>query len=168
MKVKIICLVFIFLISVFCTGCSSGEDAHCEDILPELLAVSGEDFEGNGEIYFGNSAEGELGYLSESMKAKLYGESEAELAFSKIEDYALFLSSRVPGEIAIFKCYSASDTDTVAAMCLERADTLKVALRGSEWEGKSEKIRVTIHRRYVVMSFTDHSQKVIDRFRSLV
>ena len=163
--------LFIILITLcmVLTSCVSS-DMSCANILNSLLAVSGEDTEGNGIIYFDDVEEGEIGYLSRDNKVLLYSENRIRQLFDekKIEDYAMFFSTRGIGEIAVFKCYSGTDCGEVARMCLERTDEIKVLLRKSEWREKSENIRVVVSGKYVLMIFVQNADKVESRFKSLI
>ena len=100
----------------------------------------------------------------------LYGENRVCQLFdgNKIEDYAMFFSTRGVGEIAIFKCYSRTDTREVARMCLERADEIKVLLHKSEWREKSESIKIIISGQHVLMAFAQNTEKVESKFKSLI
>ena len=106
--------------------------------------------------------------VSECFESGKGGEGENVGGFGKIEEYSLFISSRPIGEVAIFKCFSRSDTDLVARMCLERADAIKVALNFTELEKKSETIRVQIRGRYVLFVFADHPDEISEGFLKLV
>ena len=166
---KALFIIFMTLCILLCS-CGVGNALSCTDILAEVLAVSGENTDGNGVLYFFGSESGEIGYLSREEKALIYGESRVKQLFdeNKIEDYAMFFSSRGVGEIAIFKCYSKDDTKEVARMCLERADEIKVLLRKSEWREKSEGIKVIISKKYVLMVFAENAEKVEKRFKNLI
>ena len=146
-------------------SCSSRGDMDCSTVISSLL---GDNPEKNGSVFLLGADEGSLEYFSDETKRSMYGESSIERYFPKIEDCAVYASSHIPEEIAVFKCYSRSDTDEVAKMCLERADMIKVSLRGGAWKSKTEKIRVTIHRRYVVFSFTDDPQEIESRIKNMV
>ena len=124
--------------------------------------------EKNGQIFLMDADEGQFEYFSDATKALMYGENSLKNYFPKIEDCAIYVSSHIPEEVAIFKCYSRSDVDEIVKMCLERADMIKVSLRGSSWQEKTEKIRVTVHRHFVVFSFTDDSQGIERRIKNLV
>jgi hypothetical protein len=132
--------------------------------LRELIAYSGIDIDGNGEIYLCGAQEGDIGYASRDLLVTLYGEKNVEEYFTVISDYAIYISAREPGEIAIFECFSRSDTDLVAAMCFERSDELKVALRG----GKDEEIQVKVYSRFVILCFTESSEKLCEHFAKLI
>jgi len=167
MRVKALFIIAMMLCILLCS-CASQEQICCETLLFELLNVSGEDIEGNGYVFLHDSAENEIGYLSQENKILFYGENRVKQTFDKIEDYAIFVSTHTVGELAVFKCYSASDTDEVARMCLERADEIKVMLRKSEWKEKSENIRVMVHKKFVVMSFTEYVEKVEKGFKKRI
>ena len=98
----------------------------------------------------------------------MYGEDSKERYFSKIEDFAIFTSARTAGELAVFKCYSRSDTDCVLEMCLRRADEIKVALRGSEYEEKSRTIKVGVYGDIVAFYFVEQPRKAENRLKGLI
>lgn len=159
-----IALIITVGLLILLAGCSE-KNIGCEELLVKLVSLT-EDKD-CGYFYFGLSAEDEAGYISEEEKAALYGERSVKECFPVLEDYGIFTLCAGVGEIGVFKCYSYSDTDRIANMCFERRDDIKVALRGSEWEKKTEKIRVEIHGKYVLFSFTDLPDKTVQRFREL-
>lgn len=158
--------IFVLVFALTLCSCASGKRST-QELLASILEVSGESLEENGIFYFSDVAEGEVGYFSEADKSLMYGKDNVKHIFDKIELCAVFLSSRVPSELAVFKCYSASDTDDVERMCLERADEIKVALHNTEWREKSESITVTVHKRYVLFAFVDNSASAEKRLKEL-
>ena len=148
-------------------SCAAETEKSSFDILCELLSYAGEKEE-NAILYSSLADLGELGYMDDSVRNTLYGEKYTEEYFSLLEEYAIYLSGRQAGEVAIFKCNSRSDTDVIARMCLERADTLKVALRGTALEEKTRSIRTEIHGRFVLFSFSDRSEEIAEYFFKLV
>lgn len=162
---------FIAFALVFCTfmlyGCSK-RDADAYSVLAALVIASGEDFEQNGYVYSSRASEGDAEYLPRDTLATLYGEKYIEYWDETVEECALFLCTRGVGEIAVFKCYSRSDTETVSTMLLERADELKVALRHTEWEEESGEISIEVKGKYLLFAFTRRSEQLSKDFRSLV
>lgn len=156
------------VLSIIFAGCSLRRTADCEQLLLKMLIHTEGASRENGSIFLQKAEEGSIEYFSDENKAILYGDKAVEYSFEKIEDFAIFISARFPEEIAIFKCYSSSDTSEVAKMCLLRADKIKVALKGTEWEEKSTGIRVSVHKRFVIMSFTDQPQMLEDKLRALI
>ena len=176
MRILSLCLSF-FLIMSFCS-CGARDERSTLDLLCEVLAYADEST-GAAQIFSSEASEGELGYVRRELLLTMYGEKRVGECFEsvnggvagdfgKIEEYALFISSRPIGEVAIFKCFSRSDTDLVARMCLERADAIKVALNFTELEKKSETIRVQIRGRYVLFVFADHPDEISEGFFKLV
>lgn len=157
-------LLFAFLFS----GCSAKKGLSCEDIAVKLLSYAGGGALESGQIFLLGAREGSAEYFSNENKAILYGKKAAEYSFGKIEDAAVFVSSRGVDEIAVFKCYSSSDTGEIARMCLSRADMLKIAFKGTEWAEKAKRIRVSIHKKFVLMVFSDNSLKIEEEFKCLV
>ena len=159
--------IFLLVLCLALSSCSS-KNASCVDILSGLIDLGSEEARKNGQMFLLSAEEGQIEYFSAQNQVLMYGKEAAEHCFSKIEDCAIFTSSHTPEEIAVFKCYSASDTDEIAKMCLSRSDDIKIALRGSVWQEKSEKIRVTIYRRFVVFAFTDQPEAIESRVRGFV
>lgn len=162
---KYIAFVLVFLLAL--CSCSQNVEEDTFDILCELLAYSGENRE-EAALYSSSADIGEFGYIDDGIKTTLYGERCDKDYFPLVEEYSICLFERQAGEVALFKCYSRSDTDTIAQMCLERADLIKVMLNGTEHEEKSRAIRIEIHGRYVLFSFSDHSDKIAEYFVELV
>lgn len=160
--------VFLIIFAFVFVSCSERGGKSCDAVLSELLTVVGENQEKNGRIYLMSAYEGQIGYFSDGDKILMYGENAYEHCFPKIEDCTLYVSARIPEEIGVFKCYSRSDTDTVAKMCLERADMIKVVLRDSQWREKSENIRVCVHGHFVLFIFSDNPQRIESKFKAIV
>lgn len=150
----------------FC-GCSdSTPDAY--SLLCGVLLCSGEDIDGSGYIYSSTAEEGNLGYLSQEMMATLYGDNYSEHIAPLVEECSVFLSSRGVGELAVFKCYSRSDTDLVLKALLKRADTLKVGLRNTAWEEKSRGIEIKIKGKYLLFCFVENTDRAAEKFAALI
>lgn len=159
----VLCMIFAFL----CCSCSRQSDEACFDILCELLqAVNGE-IGGDETLYSSSAEEGELGYFSDELSCTLFGEKWVTECFPKIEDCALYISVREIEEVAVFRCYSRSDTDIIAAMCLERADKLKVAQRSISNDDLTQTAHVEIRGRYVLFSFMSRSEAIAEYFYKL-
>lgn len=161
MRILSLCLSF-FLVASFCS-CGAQEGLDALDLLCKIVAYADES---TGEIFSSRASDGELGYIQNELLISMYGERRVEECFEsgKIEEYALFVSSRPIGEVAVFRCFSRSDTDLIAEMCFERADAIKVALNSTELEKKSETIRVQIRGRYVLFVFADHPDEISKGF----
>lgn len=165
-SIRLIALALVFCTVMLC-GCSKRE-ADAYSVLAELILASGEDFEQSGYVYSSRASEGETEYLPRDTISTLYGEKYLEDWDETVEECALFLCTRGVGEIAVFKCYSRSDTEAVSTMLLERADELKVALRHTEWEEKSGEISIEVKGKYLLFAFTRRSVQLSKDFRSLV
>ncbi len=158
-----------FLVFGLIFGMSSCADrVSCSVLLSKALAVSGEDTDGNGYIYFSDSKEGSPTYFPDQLYSVMYGEGAKERYFSKIEDFAIFISQRTAGELAVFRCYSSSECDDIARMCLDRADEIKVALRGSEYEEKSRAIKVGVYGHIVAFYFVENVRKAEKKLKGLI
>ena len=156
------------LISLMISLSACYDTPSCSYLLVKVLAVSGENTDGNGYLYFAKAQEGEIEYFSDELYSVMFGEGAKERYFSKIEDFAIFVSQRTAGELAIFKCFSRSDTDDIAEMCLKRADDIKVALKDSEYEEKSKTIKVEIYGNIVVLYFIDEPKKAEKKLKGLI
>lgn len=105
-----------------------------------------------GIVYHKDAEEGSKEYLSPSLIAAMYGENADEEYFPMISDYAVYLSSFAePYEIAVFCCYSATDAEEIAKMCLARLDILRVALATSAYREMLSCAEVRIEGRSVIL-----------------
>lgn len=148
-------------------GCGGGRDRSTQSLALDLLEHSGESAE-RMIVYESSAQEGELSFMPESLKEDMYGKKRAKEGFGMVEEYVVYLSSDGLGELALFKCFSSSECDGVAAMLLERADALKVALKASPYFEKSNAIAVRIKGVYVMMAFVKDAQAVCGRFMKLI
>lgn len=140
-------LIFLCIALVFCFA-SCKERMSAEDTLYRICADSELP---SGETYLKSSEEGSIGYLDGNMITSLYGK-EGRTAFALLEDYAIYLSSFAePYEIAVFRCYSRSDTDTIAKLCLSRIEELRVILRDTEYFVLVDRASVTVKGKTVIM-----------------
>lgn len=163
---KVLSCFFVLLFILSASSCN--EAPACSFLMTQMLAVSGEDIDGNGYLYYSSAEEGSDEYFSHELYSSMYGEDSKSRYFSKIEDFAVFISQRTAGELAVFKCYSRSDADDVANMCLVRADRIKVALRGSEYAEKSKNIKVGVYGDIVVFYFVEQPQKAENKLKGLI
>ena len=145
-QLKWLCLGMVLCICL--TACGK-QPVSAETLLLELMA----EYESlpDGVIYRSGAEEGEAGYPSPELMESLYGANAAEV-LELVEDYAIYLSSfAMPIELAVFRCYSATDAHQVEAMCLNRREALRVALRGTELEELSDSLQVQCKGRLIVM-----------------
>ncbi len=159
-------LLFLLVLSLLLTSCAHFQ-GNADTMLSKLLALSGEAVEDGGYIFTSVTDENDVGYMSDEYKNMLYSQKATETYFPKIEEFAIFVSSRSVGELAVFRCYSSSDTDLIVEMCLERADSLKIALRGTQWEEKSKNILISVSGRCVLFCFCENMRSVEKEFLSL-
>ncbi|MBQ9086810.1 MAG: hypothetical protein IJY47_06450 [Clostridia bacterium] len=150
-------LVFLCLLPVLLTGCTSGGESAAVrldcliKVCPELPT---------GQIYDSQAEEGMVSYLNASLKKSLYGE-RAEEILALTESYAIYLSSQpLPCEIAVFRCYSRTDAHRVTAMCLERAEAIRVAIRETPYVERMDWIRVLTKDRTVIMTVTPDPERM--------
>ena len=159
--------VFLLILSVLLCSCK-GKDLSADSVLNRMLAFSGEGMEESGVLFSSSAEENTLGYMSDENKRIMYSEKAGSDCFPKIEQFAIFVSAHGVCELAVFKCYSASDTDAIIEMCAERAGTIKVALRGSIWEEKSKNARIAVSSRWVAFVLCDDSEKAEECFNKIV
>lgn len=113
-----------------------------------------------GERYYSGVEEGYEGDLPSDLRNALYGEDSEEI-FETVEEYAMYLSSAAkPAQIAVFRCYSATDAHRVTLMCMERVELLRVALRGTDWEAFVDGAVVLCRGRDVLLCLTDCAQSM--------
>ncbi len=152
MFLKRVSLLVLCVSFLLCTACAQ-KRIDTEAILTELLDVSGE--LPRGEIYRSGAEEGSVSYLSPSLRQAMYGEDSEEL-FCTLEEYSIYLSSfAIPCEIAVFSARSVSDAEAIAALCLGRADTLRVLLRQTEFQDMAQSVRVICRGRLVIMGLVE-------------
>jgi len=94
--------------------------------------------------------------LSDGTLTTLFGETALSEEMKTVEDYCIYMASRSgPAEVAVLRCYAASDSRTVSRMLLRRADLLKPHLP----DGTSAK--VAILGRYVILAVCTDPDAVI-------
>ncbi len=152
-------LVLLLLLASVLSSCT-GRGAPCaEELIYKILPYGEELTADDGYIYILDEELDEAlpEKLNEERMVLMYGKDMKEY-ISKIEDCAIFVSKRSPSEIALFKCYSASDAKKIEKVCRERADTLKVVLRNTEWQSKSQNIMIEVIKEgYVLFAFTENN-----------
>ena len=145
-------LLFIILLILILSIFTSCEDKRTpEDILFNITKDISTLPE--GKVYLGRAEEGSAAYLSPMMISALYGEGAVSYEFTFIEDFAVYISSFAkPCEVAVYKCYSASDTDLIASMCLSRIENLKTVLAGTSFSESILNASVEISGRFVIVT----------------
>lgn len=103
-----------------------------------------------GEVYHARTGGNDNTPPDDALVSAMYGE-EAKRCFPLVEEYAIYLSSSTPCEIAVFRCYAASDTDALARMCLSRSETLRTLLRHTEYHALVENANIEVRGRTVIM-----------------
>ncbi len=153
MMKKIVLLTFILaLILALFSSCGESNKKSAEDIL--LSITKDLDALPYGNLYLKSAEEGEQEHLNTDAIASLYHEGANEYEFTLIEDFALYLCPKEPCEVAVFKCYSKSDTDLIAAMCLSRIDMLSTALEETPYSDIPKNAKVDIKGRFVTVVMT--------------
>ena len=146
--VKIINIAILFSVLLF-SSCAYRQS--CMDILLEFTQKN--DGLPYGGIYLSGADEGSENFLSPSLIKVLYYDGAAEYEFSMIEEYAIYLSDQPkPCEVAVYKCYSRSDTLTVAAMCLERIEKLKILLADTAFAEIPPRADIDIKGHFVIVT----------------
>ena len=152
--IKILCLLLAGAVLLL-PSCSR-RGASAEELLYKICA----DAElPAGKTYLCSAAEGDAAYLSPDTAETLFGADSVKEIFPLIEDYAIYISTAIPQEIAVFRAYSRSDTDALAAMCLSRIDTLSVLLNGTSLAADSEIIK---RGKYVIMLFGNDTKELCE------
>lgn len=147
-------VLFCFAVLIFAAALLSckAESESAEELLSSLMA----DTQGlpAGNIYIKGASEGENAYFSQSICESMYGERAFEL-LSLTEDFAIYMASvAAPYEIAVFKCYSASDAEELAAICMDRAQDLRILLSNTEWRELCDSAKINVDGRTVIMTVT--------------
>ena len=149
---RFFCLILVFAVVMFAVSCGVNNKDSTEilrDIMEDVDSLPA------GKIYRAECEEGSGEYFTDSMRKAMYGE-DSDRYFSLMEEYSIFVSSSgFPGEIAVFKCYSATDARLVEFMCRNRAELLRVALRSTAFSELAESISVLREGRYVVFVMAD-------------
>ena len=146
--IKLISVLIVLSISILS---SCGDSRYAEDILfnitknfPELP---------DGTVYISSSEEENKNSLIPDMINSLYHEGAAEYEFSLIEEYAVYISDFAkPCEIAVYKCFSRSDTNLIASMCLSRIEKLSVMLKGTSFSEIPLRANVDIRGNFVIVT----------------
>ena len=129
-----------------CTERRSAEDILF-DITKDLTDLP------DGKVYLSGAAEGSEGFLIPSVINALYYEGAAKNEFSLIEEYAIYVSDFAkPCEVAVYKCFSRSDTGRIAAMCLRRIENLCVILKGTSFFEITQRAKVDVKGRCVIVT----------------
>ena len=147
----------VFAASLLLISCAREYEAQsaCEILFDVMKRTDGLPY---GIIYRSDASEGEESYMSSSLLLTLYGEDASSLV-SRTDEFAVYLSSfEKPYEIAVFKCFSVSDAYEIAAMCLSRAERLRVLLHSTDWRALADSARVEQSGRVVVMTVTGQTQ----------
>ena len=158
---KLLILILSFLVLCSCSEASKS----CEDI---ALRLCDELKLPTGQMYCKESADSPLRALPADTMRIMYG-GQGEEVFELIEDYSIYLcAAGAPYEVAVFKCYSPSDSDSVTALCLERADSLSVLLRDTEYADIAVNARVYSKGKYTVMLITPDPEKAQKLAKELI
>ena len=150
-------LFLLLLVSLLVLSSCKNEKKSCEELLLIAAEYGIDNYGENGYLFLNSAEENSSFYFSRSKKISLYGERYLQ-CLDEIKDYACFLSSADPYEIAVFECFSRDQTDEIIKMCYERSDLLKVGLRYTKWETASKGITVFAYKKYVVLLFTESEE----------
>ena len=107
----------------------------------------------DGSVYLSSAEEGSKNFLVPSLINSLYYEGAAEYEFSLVEEYAIYISDFAkPCEIAVYKCYSRSDTNLIASMCLRRIESLRVILKDTSFADVVMNAKIEIRGHFVIVT----------------
>ncbi len=149
MKKRIVTLFVGLCLLLSLVGC--GTQKNAEEILGEVLAAS--DLP-RGVIYCADNTD-------DALLTEFYGES-APSEFALLSSFAIYSSARMEVcEVAIFRCYAASDAHRIAEMCHTRADLLQ---KYFNMTGEEVSLRVLIKGKWVMMAVCDNAEAVAKRF----
>ena len=160
---KYICFLLIisFLFLASCSAKSASASEIFYTVYEKLSPVS------YGEIYFSNQDKGTKHYMSSALFSTVYGDGVPLAEADLIEEYAIYLSSfALPCEIAVFKCYSPSDTPKIEQMCIRRLDFLKKHFKNTEYENILDTASVISSGKYVIMIISDTSESLSEISKS--
>lgn len=145
---KIIIILLSALLVILLTSCFA--EGSAEDLLFEIT----KEIESlpDGTVYLSSAKEGSKNHMDESIIKNLYHESAYDYEFTLIEEFAVYVSYSKPQEIAVYKCYSRSDTDIIASMCLSRIEKLSVLLAETSFCDIPKNAVVKIHGRFVTVT----------------
>ena len=135
-------VLFTLILFLIFSLCSCTDTRSCEEI---LFSITNEKSSlPYGNLYLKSAEEGDVAHIPDSTLTTLYHEGVLEYEFTLIEDFAIYLCPKAPCEIAVFRCYSATDTELIAAMCLKRIDMLNVLLEETPYKDipKNAKIQI--------------------------
>ncbi len=130
---------------------SCGDRRNTEDILFNITKRFDDLPDGN--VYLSSATEGSENFLSASVIKSLYHDGADEYEFSMIEEYAIYISSFAkPSEIAVYKCYSRSDANLIASMCLKRIEKLSIMLAGTAFSEIPLRADIDIKGHFVIVT----------------
>ena len=141
--------ILLVLITPLLSAC--GEAKSAEDILFDIT----KDLKDlpDGSVYFSSTEEDNKNSLLPDMISDLYHEGAAEYEFSLIEEYAIYVSDFAkPCEIAVYKCFSRSDTNLIASMCLRRIEKLSVMLKDTSFSEIPLRADVDVRGHFVIVT----------------
>lgn len=151
MKRFILFSLAVLLLSVSFFSCGAESQSASEQLSALMADIQGLPA---GNIYQKSAKEGENAYFSQSLCESMYGKRATEL-LPLAEDFAIYMSSAAaPYEIAVFKCYSSTDAKKLAAVCMNRAQTLRVLLKNTKWRELCDSAKVRVDGRCVIMTVT--------------
>ena len=151
MKIHKIFILILFILLLPSLFSSCKDNRRAEDILFNITKEIDDLPDGN--VYLKSADEGSESFLSPMIISALYGEGAILYEFSLIEDFAVYLSSfKSPCEVAVYKCYSASDTDIIASMCLSRIENLKIILAETSFSERLSNATIDISGKFVIVT----------------
>ncbi|MBR2354270.1 MAG: hypothetical protein IKA76_07215 [Clostridia bacterium] len=157
-------MIPIFLSLLLLLG-SCGQNKQSPDEILEVLTQAVGELP-RGVIYRSRAEEGEESYPPSAVLRAMYGESAEDLI--RQCDFAIYLSSFAkPYEIAVLTAPSADHARKIHALCLSRADDLRVALTETDFVSLADEIRIYRSGRTVIMGMTPNSDAFYSAVRRL-
>lgn len=151
MKKFILFTVTIALVLSLFSSC--GDTRSAEELL--LSITKDLDSLPYGNLYLKSASESDASFLTNDTIVSLYHEGAVDYEFTLIEDFAIYLCQKEPCEIAVYKCYSSSDTDLIASMCLRRIDMLRILLEETPYKDIPKKAKIEISGKFVTVIMTN-------------
>ncbi len=146
-------------------GCAEKQKPSCRELVEMLTAA--ELSLPAGKIFSLSAAEGDDGYVSNSLLSALYGNGEIPPLRECWIDGAMFLSSNShPCELAVFLCSSHdAATDTARLLC-RRLDAIRITKGVAQYGKMIESASVTVRGNYVIFVISSDTASAIKAINS--
>ena len=146
-------------------GCSAKQNPTCRELVE--IMTEAEISLPAGTVFSLAAAEGEDGYMSNSLLSSLYGNGEMPPLRECWVDGAVFLPSNAhPCELAVFLCNSHdAATDTARLLC-RRLDAIRMTKGDSEYAEMIGKATVNVRGNYVIFIISSDTASAIKAINS--